>query len=108
MTYPTGQHTRATSAVFFDHIFSLFTADLTTSIILGLQNKLGTTVTLIDFIAIPPDELELLEYKSDDSIKGLTRQEVRLIRNVQNWAKYEIRTQPGIDFSTLQMKDFDD
>ena len=90
MNYPTKPHTRATSAVFFDHLFSLFPTNLTTSIILGLQNKLGTTVTLMDFIAIPPDELEILEYKADGSIQGLTRQEIRLIRNVQNWVKYEV------------------
>ena len=90
MNYPTKPHTRATSATFFDPLFSLFLANLTTSIILGLQNKLGTTVTLMDFIAIPPDELELLEYKTDDSIQGLTRQEIRHIKNVQNWVKYEV------------------
>ena len=92
MNYPTRPHTRATSADFFDHLFSLFEDNLTSSIILGLQNKLGTTVTLMDFIAIPPDELSLLEYRSDGHLQGLTRGEIRLARNVQNWAIYEIRT----------------
>jgi len=105
--YQTKKHTRSTSVAFFDHIFSLFDHTLTTSIILGLQNKLGTTVTLMDFIGIPPDELALLEYKENDTISGLTRAEIRLARNIQNWAMYEVRTCPDINFGTLEMEDFD-
>jgi hypothetical protein len=105
--YQTKKHTRSTSAVFFEHIISLFDTALTTSIILGLQNKLGTTVTLMDFIGIPPDELALLEYTKDKSFHALSRGEIRLAKNIQNWVMFEIRTRPDIDFGTLDMEDFD-
>jgi hypothetical protein len=72
--YPAKIHTRTVSAAFFDHFIGLFDQTLTSSIILGLQNEFSGTVTLMDFMAIPPDEFSMLEYVGADKASlGLTR-----------------------------------
>jgi hypothetical protein len=79
--YPVKKHTRAVSATFFDTVIGLFDQTLTSSIILGLQNKFAGTVTLMDFMAIPVDEFSLLEYVGADKASlGLTRAELRLVK----------------------------
>ena len=106
--YPVKKHTRAVSATFFDHIIGLFDQTLTSSIILGLQNKFSGTVTLMDFMAIPPDELSLLEYVGADKASlGLSRAEHRLVKNIHSWINYEGHTHPGINFGQLEMEDYD-
>lgn len=108
-TKATRPHTRIASATYFDHIFALFESGLTSSIILGLQNKLGTAVTLMDFIYLPQDEISLLEYKNgEEIILGLTRSEIRLEKSIQNWVKYEIAKEKNINFEYLSMDDFDE
>ena len=97
--YPVKKHTRTVSADFFEHIFDLFDQSLTSTIILGLQNKFSQTVTLIDFMAIPPDEFSLLEYTgSEGTPLGLSRAEIRLMKNIHSWVHHEGYTCSGTDF----------
>ena len=106
--YPVKKHTRTVSATFFDHVIGLFDQSLTSSIILGLQNESAGTVTLMDFMNIPPDEFNLLEYEGKDKASlGLTRAELRLVKNIHTWINYEGHTCPGIDFGQLEMEDYD-
>ena len=106
--YPVKKHTRAGSATFFDHIIGLFVQSFTSSIILGLQNNFAGTVTLMDFMNIPPDEFNLLEYEGKDKASiGLTRAELRLVKNIHTWINYEGHTHPGIDFGQLEMEGYD-
>src|SRR5688572_32803978 len=106
--YPVKKHTRLVSATFFEHIIELFDQTLTSPIILGLQNKFSGTVTLMDFMAIPPDEFSLLEYKgADEASYGLSRAELRLVKNIHSWINYEGHTCPGINFGQLEMEDYD-
>src|SRR5687767_4340051 len=106
--YAVKAHTRATSATFLTHVLGLFDPDSSTSIILGLRNELhkNATATLLDFMNIPPEDFQGLEYvtyltENDTQVKtvvGLTRAEVRLAKNIQNWINYETATTcPDID-----------
>ena len=104
---PTRPHTRAASADYFNHVFALFDTDLISSIILGLQNKLGTAVTLMEFIALPPEDLALMVFENEDGDdKRLTRSELRLTKNIQNWMKYEVANKRDIDFEKLTMGNY--
>ena len=97
-------HNRATSSLYFKHVFSLFDHNLTASIILGLQNELGiSAVTLLDFLTVPPDDFPMLEVTQSDEegverVTGLTRPGIRLATNIQNWIKYEIHQDKNTDF----------
>jgi len=106
---PVRPHTRAASADYFNHVFALFDTDLISSIILGLQNKLGTAVTLMEFIALPPEDLALMVFEDEDGDdQRLTRSELRLTKNIQNWVKYEVAIKRDIDFEKLTMDNYND
>ena len=62
----------------------------------------------MDFMAIPPDEFSMLEYVgADKALLGLTRAELRLVKNIHRWTNHEGHTRPGIDFGQLEMEDYD-
>src|SRR5688572_7096911 len=109
--YPTRAHTRASSAAFFAHIFSLFDTESTSSIILGLQNKLeprGSTATLMDFLAIKQYEFEsFAAIDEDDNEVPLRRGQIRLAKNIQNWVNYELDRCENYDLEELTMDDYD-
>ena len=93
-------HTRANSALYFEHAFSLFGPSAAEPIILGLQNKLSSlaAVTLMDLIALSADELQLLEYDEGGTMRMLTRAQIRLAKNVQNWATHEFNRNATVGF----------
>src|SRR5687767_15901938 len=111
--YAVKAHTRATSATFFTHVLGLFDPDSGSSTILGLRNKLhkNAIATLLDFMNIPPKDFQGFEYvtyitENDTQVKtvvGLTRAEVRIAKNIQNWINYETSSHPGIYMETLTM-----
>ena len=111
MEYPTRAHTRASSAAFFAHIFSLFDSESTSSIILGLQNKLeprGSTATLMDFLAIKQYEFEsFAAIDEDDNEVPLRRGQIRLAKNIQNWVNYELDRCENYNLEELTMDDYD-
>src|SRR5688500_10085702 len=90
--YPVKQHTRAASAIFLKHVFGLFDKTATTSILMGLQNELTptATATLMDFLYIPPEDFLGFEFVIKENVFGLTKAEVRLAKNIQNWCNYEM------------------
>src|SRR5687768_18133485 len=95
-------HTRASSALYLAHAFSIFGPTISLPIISGLQNELShlTTVTLMDLIGFPTDEIQYLEYTKDGIMQMLTRAQVRLTKNIQNWAIYEFNKNATVDFET--------
>ena len=111
MEYPTRAHTRASSAAFFAHIFSLFDSESTSSIISGLQNELeprGSTATLMDFLAIKQYEFETFAaIDEDDNEVPLRRGQIRLAKNIQNWINYELDRRENYDLEQLTMDDYD-
>ena len=45
----------------------------------------------MEFIALPQDDIALMEYDDENGeTQELTRSEIRLTKNIQNWVKYEI------------------
>ena len=107
MAYTTATHTRAISHDWLLHILGLFGTD-TSNILLGLIHE--KTKTLVDFIGTPIDELVDMEWPHQDDatrIMTLTRAEKRLLRNVHAWMIWVHTTFPRIDYSTLDMDDYD-
>src|SRR5687768_4901089 len=97
----TTRTTRATSARYFAHIFSLFEHDSISPIILGLQNKLtnpNATATLMDFLSI--NQYEFIDFivsgEGENEVK-LTRGQMRLAKNIHNWINYEMDKDADVD-----------
>src|SRR5688500_10253112 len=107
--YPVKQHIRAASAIFLKHVFGLFDKTATTSIIMGLQNKLTptATATLMNFLNIPPEDFSGFVFVIKEKVLGLTNAEVRLAKNIKNWCNYEIAKRQDIDLETMTMDDYD-
>src|SRR5687767_1993812 len=111
-TYPVRKHTRIASIDFLTHVFGLFDKGASTSIILGLQNKCNSTATLMDFLNIPPDEFQGFDFTSVDVdgnkiVLGLTKAEIRLAKNIQNWINYEAARRADVDMVILTEDDYD-
>ena len=107
MAYTTATHTRAISQTWLTHILDLFGTD-TLNIKLGLTEE--NTLTLFDFVGTPIDELLDMEWPhvtDDTKVMTLNRADKRLLRNVHAWIIWVQSTFPGINFSTLDMDDYD-
>ena len=107
MAYTTATHTRAISHDWLLHILGLFGTD-TTNIKLGLKED--GIKTLFDFVGSPADELVDMEWPhdtDDTKVMKLTRADKRLLRSMHSWIIWVETTFPGIDYSTLDMDDYD-
>src|SRR5687767_14264580 len=110
--YPIRKHTRTASIDFLTHVFGLFDKGAATSIISGLQNKCNSTATLLDFLNIQPDDFQSFEVTSVDdtgaqTVFGLTKAEIRLAMNIQNWINYEAALREDVDMVILTEDDYD-
>ena len=76
MNYPIKAHTRASSALLFNHIFSLLHPDDVKDILIGLTKK--GIKNLMDFIGTPTIDLTTLEWINIEGAYYLTRDETRL------------------------------
>ena len=107
MAYPTATHTWAISHSWLIHILGLFGIEAT-NIQLGLKED--GIKTLLDFIGTPAEELVDMEWPhelEDTRVMTLTRADKRLLKNMHTWMIWVESTFPSIDFSTLDMDDFD-
>src|SRR6476660_6568846 len=107
MAYTTATHTRAISHDWLLHILGLFGTD-TTNIMLGLKED--GIKTLFDFVGSPADELVDMEWPHEDDdtkVMKLTRADKRLLRNMHSWIIWVESTFPGINYSTLDMDDYE-
>ena len=107
MAYTTATHTRAISHDWLIHILGPFGTEAT-NIQLGLKED--GIKTLLDFIGTPAEELVDMEWPhdlDDTKVMTLTRADKRLLKNMHAWMIWVESTFPGMDFSTLDMDDFD-
>jgi hypothetical protein len=95
-------HTQSNSAEFFTHIFALFPEDVYQPIVIALGD-IGIDC-LLDFLAEDTDYLLDNLYFED---RDLSTKEKRMLKNIHEWIIWESSTQPGIDFSTLKVEDYD-
>jgi len=107
MAQPQKPNTRSTSAAAFQHIFSLFDSKTTVPIIEALD-EVGID-TIIDLLAEDPTTFDTYTYTTKDLIDhDLTKKQLRTLKMIHSWLRWECKNRPDKDYTTMVMNDYDE
>ena len=95
---PLKPNTRSSSAVAFQHVFSLFDTKTTKPIIVVFGEV--CIDTLIDFLAEDSELFDTYTYTKDKVDHDLNKKQLRFMKSVHSWLHWECKNCPNKDFTT--------